>query len=80
MLGLWKLYFHPISVLKLVIVTQPQVAGDLDDIPRAMSGPLFVPISAQQERVAVEDPAWNNADRYLAVVLISFEADDIGGQ
>jgi hypothetical protein len=47
----------------LIGVAQPNVGGDLYDIPRVMSGASFVLIRAQQERPAVENLAWNDADR-----------------
>jgi len=59
------------------MITQPYVCGDLDDIPWVMSGPVFVLVGSQKERLTVEDPAWNNVDRYSAAVLVSFQAYDI---
>jgi hypothetical protein len=61
----------------LVSVTQPNVGSDFNDIPRVMSRALFVLIRAQQECPAVEDPAWNDADRHSSAVLVRFEAYDI---
>jgi hypothetical protein len=45
-----------------------------------MPGPTFVLIRAQQESLAVEDLAWNDADRHSAAILISLEAYDVRGK
>jgi hypothetical protein len=37
---------HPVSILKLIGVTQADVGGDLDNIPWVMSRALFVLIRA----------------------------------
>jgi len=77
---LWKFYFHPVSILELIIVTQTYVSGDFDDIPWMMSRPFFVLIGAKQKRLVVEYPARNDANRHPAAILMSFEAYDIGGK
>jgi hypothetical protein len=63
-----------------MMIAQPNVSRDLDDIPRMMPRASFVLIGAQQECLTVEDPAWNNANRHPAAVLISFEAYHIRGK
>ncbi len=35
-------------------------------------------VGAQQERGAIEYPAWNNAYRNAAAIFIGFEPDDVG--
>src|ERR1051326_7660245 len=81
MYGSWifgEFDFHPIAVLELVLLAQPQVRRDLDDVPRVMTNPLFIQIRAQEERRAIKDPAWNKAYRYAAAILMGFEPDDVG--
>jgi hypothetical protein len=77
-LGRSRFYLHPIAVFQLVLFAQPQVGRDLDDVSRVMTDPLLIQIRTQQERRAIEDPAWNKADRYAAPILVGFEPDEVG--
>ena len=43
------------SVFEWIRIRQPDIRGDLDDVPRMMSSALFILIGAQQEGAAVED-------------------------
>jgi hypothetical protein len=43
---LGKLNLHPISISKIVGLTQPKISCDLDDISRVVSGTAFVLICA----------------------------------
>jgi len=72
-----KFHLYPVSVSKLIGLTQPNVGGDLYDIPRVMPGASFVLICAQQERPAVKNPAWNDAHRHAPAIFIRFEAYDV---
>ena len=60
--SLWKFDFHPVPILDLIMITQPDIRGDLDNVARVMSDPLFVLIGTQEERPPVEYSAWNDVD------------------
>ncbi len=77
---LLKFHLYPVSVSKLIGVTQPNVGGDLYDIPRVMSGASFVLIRPQQKRPAVKNPAWNDAHRHAPDIFIRFEAYGVWGK
>jgi len=74
---LWEFYLYPISVLELILITQPDIRGDLDDVPRVMSCSLFVLIRTEQESLAVKNLARHNVHGYGSSVLVRFEAHDI---
>jgi len=69
-----KFHLYPVSVTELISVAQPDVGGYLYDIPRVMPCASFVLIRSQQERPAVENPAWNDADRNAPAIFVRFEA------
>ena len=75
MLG--KCYFHPISILELILVPQPNVGSDLDNVSRVMSDTSFVLICAQQKRAAIENMARHDAHGYASAVFFCFEPDNI---
>ena len=75
--GLWYLYLYPISVFELIGITEPDIRSDLDNVPSVMSYPLFVLVRAEQESLAVENPARHNVHRYGSSILVRFEAHDI---
>ena len=77
-INLRKFHLYPISVSKLIGVAQTNVGGDLDDIPRVMSGAPFILVRAQQERTAVKNPARNDAHRHAPTIFIRFEAQCLG--
>ena len=79
MYGSWifgEFYFHPIAVLELVLLAQPQVRRDLDDVPGVVPCALLILIRTEQERTTIEDLTWHYVHRYTSSVFVGFEADD----
>lgn len=75
-----KFHLYPVSVSKLIGVTQTNVGGDLYDIPQVMSRSSFVLILAQQERPAVKNSAGNDAHLHAPAVFTRFQAHDVWGK
>ena len=72
-----KCYFHPISIFELILIPQPNVGSDFDNISRVISDASFVLICAQQKRAAIENTAWHDAHGYPSAVFFCFEPDNI---
>ncbi len=72
-----KCYFHPISIFELILIPQPNVGSDLDNISRVISDASFVLIRAQQKRAAIENTAWHDAHGYTSAVFFGFEPDSV---
>ena len=74
---LGKFNLHPVSVSKPVSISQPDIGGDLNDVPRVMPDALFVLIGSQQESGVVEDAAGDQTDRDTSSILLCFQANHI---
>jgi hypothetical protein len=72
-----KLDRHPVSIPKLIGVTQADAGGDLDNIPWVVPCLVRSDPCVTKSR-AVKDPAWNDADRHPSSIFIRIEAYDTG--